>query len=442
MVHKKIFLILPLIILLQILLLINSRYTIWPEMMLYPYLMNNGFKLYQDIVNPYFPLLSEILAFYFKIFGSSILNLKVITYLIVIITNLLVFWSSFKMTKDIRLALLSSIIYVLLGFSLGGNGLWFELALTPLVLTAMILVFLDSQERKRLFIAGILLALAVSIKQNAVLFYFPVLYLLIWRRNYKGVVSLLSAGILVFIFYLIKIYSSGNIVEFFQWSIVLPIQYSSQHGFIALPALRQYLLILIPAATLLGVKDLILKLQEKIFWTLVFLISISFAFPRFEDFHLQVLVVFSSIFAIMLPRKILALFLIIVLILFARSGVKLFNKPDRFLDNETIALSEKMRSYNSVYLLNGPDLAYFLAEKVPPKPWAINFPWYFENFNFEDKFIEGLMEEKTQYIFIGDGMGGGEYDLGNYFPPRLLNFINQNYTKKERFQNFWIWQRI
>ena len=240
----------------------------------------------------------------------------------------------------------------------------------------------------------------------------------------------------------ILLYQFGVWTDFFVWAIKLPISFTKQHGFVLLPAIRQYPLILFP---LLAVVPFIINrkniISQKLFWGFCFLIAFLFAFPRYENFHLQVLVIFSSLFAPMLPKKYLVGFLVLIIILFIPFLAKNFHQPDRFIDLPMLQLSAKIKGFPSVYILNGSDLSYFFASKLPPKPWAINFPWYFEVNNFENKFNESLAKQQTEYIMVGDPIGGKPYDLGNYLPAGLTRFIQYNYDKTERWQNYNIWQR-
>lgn len=428
------------VILLQLYLLVNSSFTVWPEMILYPWLMQNNYILYKDIINPYTPLLSLILSSFFSVFGTGINNLKILTYLIILLTNVTVFWSVYKLSKDTKKAILASLIYVLLSYSYGGNGLWFELALTPILIISLMMIYI-SNRREELLLAGLLLGLAILIKQNAALFFLPVIYLLIIRNKIQNMIYLLLPCFVLGASTFIYLILNHSLEEFYHWAILLPVFYSAQPGFVSMPALRQYPLILFPSLALAGLSGLGGKFKEKIYWVLSFVIATSFAFPRYENFHLQVLVGLAAIFSSRMTKKYLVVFLFITLLIFVRSERKLLNQTDRFIDQETIILAEKIDSYVSVYLLNSPDLAYFFAQKLPPKLWAINFPWYFEQPGFEDRFISNLRLEKTEYIVIGDPFGGNKYDLGNYFPEKLLKYIYENYRFTEKFHRYQIWQR-
>jgi len=53
-------------------LLSNLQFTDWPEMFSFPYLVNNGFNLYKDMIHIYPPILTLALAAVFKFFGLGL----------------------------------------------------------------------------------------------------------------------------------------------------------------------------------------------------------------------------------------------------------------------------------------------------------------------------------------------------------------------------------
>src|SRR3990167_1746027 len=79
------------------LILSNIQFTAWPEMFSYPYLLNNGFMLYRDQALPYQPLLVLILSKIYIIFGYDINVLKIFTWGIILINDLLIFLISQKL---------------------------------------------------------------------------------------------------------------------------------------------------------------------------------------------------------------------------------------------------------------------------------------------------------------------------------------------------------
>lgn len=436
------YLTLSLLIVFHLVLLINTKFTVWPEMVLYPYFMQNGFLLYKDIINPYFPFLSLILNLVFSLFGASIITLKIFTWFVILLSDFLIYFSALKFGKSHSKALIAVFIFIILQLSYGGNALWFELALVPLVIPGLALIFLEYKNRNYLFLSGLLLGLAVLTKQNAVLFYLPVFVYLISLKRIKEVFYFVLPGLVLGLVTLIYLYWSGLLNDFFIWAVSLPLTYTSQPGFVSLPiAIRQYLLLFFPATLGLGIfiNQKLLK-KEKFFLILVFLISLSFCFPRYEDFHSQLLIAVVALISIYISKKWLITFIALSLIIFSFNINKNWHQPERFIDNKTIDLFEKIKNYNSVYLLNSPDLAYFFAGKLPPKPWASNFPWYFEQSGFQERFIEG-MDSGVEYVVIGERSGGDKYALGNYIPEKVKNYIENNYAFIEYYDSFEIWQK-
>ncbi|EKD90254.1 MAG: hypothetical protein ACD_31C00064G0001 [uncultured bacterium] len=433
--NKKNFLFFSVIVGIQLIVLINSKFTVWPEMILYPWLINNKFDLYKDIINPYFPLLPLVLAKYFSILGISILNLKLFTYTVIILSDLLVFLISKKLSSSVK-ALGVLIAYCLLQFSFGGNQLWFELALTPFALAYVYFLIGKNPKKQDYLMAGFCIAICGLIKQNALLFYIPALYLILTSKKIKELIYFLIPGFLSYLVMFGYFLVNGILSGFYSWAILLTLSLTKSPGFVSLPTKRQYLQILVPFFSLYG-----LKFSEmKIFWSLNILVAAVFIFPRYEDFHMQVVIAFLAVFSSFLPKKYFLVFLLIAVLFFGRSLKANWQTQDRFLDQEMYKIAGYIKDYDSVYLLNSPELAYFFANKLPPKPWAINFPWYFEMNNFENRFIVELAKNQPEVIIIGNPIGGEKYDLGNYLPEKLMDFIKLQYNYSGQSDTYQVWR--
>ncbi|MFC1624889.1 hypothetical protein ACFL15_00775 [Patescibacteria group bacterium] len=92
MIKKKNILFLIALISIHIFILFGLQFTAWPEMFSYPYLRNNGFLIYKDMIHPYPPVLTLALSIIFKILGYKLLTLRIFTYLIVITNDLIIFY--------------------------------------------------------------------------------------------------------------------------------------------------------------------------------------------------------------------------------------------------------------------------------------------------------------------------------------------------------------
>lgn len=433
---NRTYLLLILVIFVHVFFLINLKFTVWPEMVLYPWLLGNGYKLYEGIVNPYFPVLPITLSYIYFLSSDLILLLKIFTWSIILTVDLIVFFSALKITKDYSRSLLAVAVYALLQMSLGGNGLWFELFMSPLVLLGLILIYELPYNRRVVFLAGCLLGVSFFVKQNAILFIFLGLLLLIKKKQLSLIWVFLFPMFLFGSLLVIYLNNAGVMSDFKTWAIFLPLSYSSQNGFVHLPAIRQYLLILFPSMALLSVR----KMRDMEFWILALAFATLFAFPRYEDFHLQILVALAAPLAANLQKRYLGIFILVCFLLFARTIDKDWHKNDRFIDQDTLRLAGHIKNYPSVYLLNSPDLAYYFADRLPPRIWAANYPWYFEQEDFEERFVNNLKKERTGYIVIGNRLGGKKYDLGNYIPEKLESYIRLNYQQIEKYNRFDIWR--
>src|SRR3989344_731605 len=122
------------LLLLHTVLLINTQFTLWPEMVVYPYLINNDFLLYKDIINPYPPLLIWFLTLFAKIFGYAPLSYQILTWAVILIIDLSIYTITGKLFKKRFYQLVSTLFFVILSIPFGVNGLWFDLVQVPLIL--------------------------------------------------------------------------------------------------------------------------------------------------------------------------------------------------------------------------------------------------------------------------------------------------------------------
>src|SRR3989344_3549978 len=122
------------LLVLHIILLANTQFTLWPEMVVYPYLVNNGFLLYKDIFNPYPPLLTIILSQITKVLGYGVLNFQIFTWLVILFIDGIIFTLARRITKNSSYALLSVIFFTIFSIPFGVNGLWFDLVQAPFIL--------------------------------------------------------------------------------------------------------------------------------------------------------------------------------------------------------------------------------------------------------------------------------------------------------------------
>lgn len=446
------------LLLVHLLLLINTQFTLWPEMVVYPYLLNNNFLLYQDIINPYPPLLTWFLALFAKIFGYLPPSYQVLTWVIILIIDLSIYIISQKVFKNKLFALSSVAFFTLLSTPFGVNGFWFDLVQTPLILWALYFFhkFLNSKAgsaiKVNFFVSFLLLTIAFFIKQQV--FWVALLFLTLAFAKYKfkiprffSIHYTISLPFFVLLtsqmFYF---YKQGNLDNFLFWVFYFPtFLASTMPGYVLLPSAKQMLVVL--ALFVLFVPTMVRKSQ--ILFLATPAVLILFAYPRFDYFHMiPALAVISlaagfnfknffkidrSIYLFLIPS-------ILILSTFAiRHLVFSWHKETRFFEREiyqTSKVVELLTDKNErIYVQNGPDQIFPLVNRLPIKPWADEFPWYLEVPNLQERVIGSLEKDKPMYIISQPYLRGKKYELGSYRPDDIANYIDNNYENFAKIDN-------
>src|SRR3990172_10040097 len=93
------------ILLFHLFLLLTLKFTAWPEMTFWPYLMLKGWFPWRDIAIAHTPLLLVDLTIFYKIFGLGLVQLKVYTWILILATDFLLFWVARRLWDKQSLAL-------------------------------------------------------------------------------------------------------------------------------------------------------------------------------------------------------------------------------------------------------------------------------------------------------------------------------------------------
>lgn len=421
------------------LLLSNTRFTLWPEMVLYPWLNNHGFQLYRDIINPYFPLLTRILAWLTKAFGYDLKVFLWFTWGYIFLAQVVFLVILKKTNLPNKTILFAFLINILLTFIFEGNGIWFDLfCQIPLLMVYYFLQKNGMEKEGRDYIyAGFFLGMALLIKQTVV---WTAIGLAIYiiatnTRNVKKIGKSLfflfaPVGLLLITFSAF-FYINQSFYDFFFWTLILPFGKLQQApGFVRWPTLGNWLILFMIFSPVFLIWQEINK-QKEIKLLLIFLSStFLFAFPRFGYFHLTAVAPFFSIFAVRIfdkRKKYLAIYYLGLLVLISAFFVyKRGIFSIRFFEPEIYRLAAKIKKETkgeSFFLQNSPQQIYFINNSLPIKPWAINFPWYFENTSLSNRVLAQLQKEKITYVI---------FEEGPYQPNKIKKYIFENYqiTKK------------
>lgn len=369
----------------------NLTFTAWPEMLAWPYLMLHGWLPYRDIAIAHNPLLLLDLVIFFKIFGVGILQLKIFTWILISINTYLVYFVAIKFWNK-KTAYLSSIVYLLLSIVFEGNGLWFDLALTPFAL----LLYLFIREKKYAW-AGVIFALGFLTKQTFIYFLIPVL---LSKINLKKFVI---GGLPVAIVFAVYLFANNLISSYYDWAIKFGILYlPNAVGQVSLPSLKQLVFAISPFLLLL-------------FSTHYSLISFAIAgamgvYPRWELFHFQPALPFVAIaistFFFGNSKKWFKYLALTFLVIYLSIGIKRnLSGATRFFESDVQTVSSEINDYkiSSLYVINYWDNVYALTNTMPAtRPLIPYIPWYLDYDNNKDKILKDLKAEMPEAVVIGE----------------------------------------
>ncbi len=232
-----------LLLILHLVILFKLQFTAWPEMVSFPYFINHGFITYKDMVHAYPPLLINILAVLYKVFGYNVWVLKIFGWLTFLVSDVLIYLIVKKLTKKDNLALTSILIYIVLQPVLDGNMVWPDLTIIPFVLTGLYFLI-----NKKYFWSGVFFVLAVLVKQTGI-FYLGVvgIYLLFLDKESKNIVNFSIGSLFIGTIFILDLISRNSFSDFLNWAITYPSKYWTKFpGYVQLrPSLREDLILFI-----------------------------------------------------------------------------------------------------------------------------------------------------------------------------------------------------
>jgi len=420
-------------------LLVSLRFTAWPEMLTWPYLILKEWLPYEDIAIVHTPLLLADLSIFYKIFGVGLIQLKAYTWILILLTDVLIFWVARKLL-GYKEAILALLFYIPFQIFYEGNGLWFDLGLAPLAL----LTYYALKQKKYLWI-GIWWGLAFLTKQTAFWFLVPTGFFLVQDFKTKKIRKVILGSLIVFAIAFVIFLVLGIWGDFVHWAFEFGIlKLPRAEGQIYLPGLRQLFVSLVPFVVLIplffekGRKNL-----DLIIWALFGLLG---AYPRFELFHFQPALPFLAmgagiVLAKFIDKKsVLVLLALGYLVLIYVLVGKLWLKGTRFFEPEVLEVAAYIKKNTNpgeeIYVINAWDSLYVLSGTVPAtRPWIPHLSWYMELPGVQEEMVSDLTRNHPRLIVQG------EYDkegLGAYRPVKVTEFISQNYKVSDKIGRYLI----
>lgn len=442
---------------LQLFFLANLQFTAWPEMLSYAYLKNHSFLIYKDMIHPYPPILTMGLSWVYSILGYDLWVLKVVAWIVILLSGFLVFLVSREVTKNDKYALSALGFYVLVAPFLEGNMLWFDIAIIPPILLSLLFIL-----RNNLFLAGLFLAVAMLTKQTAGLFFvFSFLYLVFARKTHFSELKKIFYGPLILgVPLLVRLIQEGTLIDFLRWVLIYPLtKWGSIIGYVQmeLSSYQMIVIFLLFAPLLVGIltRRVLFVKDSKIQLLILFLVVSLFAvYPRFSFFHFQTAITLLAIlYGYMLSKTEITRLTIAYCLLPSALVFFLIHQPvissgwqkeARFYGSEDLQLAgliaDKTTKNDTLFLLGLNSSLYAMSNRIPPKRWADNFSWYLEIPGVQEEIISRWGQNAPDKIIWRTPSLGNTFNLGTYQPKKIVEWIRNNYSQKEEVKlGIWLW---
>lgn len=385
-------------------------------MLAWPYLILQGWLPYRDIAIAHNPLMLLDLVIFFKLFGVGILQLKIYTWILVVINVFLTyfvvknFWSK-------KVAFVAGLLYLLLCIVYQGNGLWFDLALAPFAL----LLFFVLKKKDYIWV-GIIFALGFLTKQTFVYFALPIIYYIFRSSSIKkDMFKFILGNSIIFTILGLGLLSFGILDDYYAWAINFGILYlPNVDGQISLPNLKQFTFALIP---------FLLSVVSSQYLLIIFaFVGLLGVYPRWELFHFQPALPFIaiSLSIFLFSKKDSLPKLTVALVVFTFLVVGLYRSignNTRFYEDDVQKTVSAINSLEikpkNLYVINYWDSLYALTNTQPPKPLIPYIPWYLSYDNNREIIVKGLIMNTPEVVVIGE--------RDNNFP-ELYQFVDKFYS--------------
>lgn len=418
----------------------------FPELFVYPYLTNHGLLPYAQIMDQHFPGLMFLPINLNNLGVTGPNEARLLQFGIVILTHILLYVTATKLFKNKTLALSANIFYFLWQPYFEGWVLWIDSLIPLLLLPALYFLaeYFNSKKLKTIFISGLLLGIAIVFKQ-VVLPLAAVVWIFTYvkTRNFKGIIYFALGISLPVLAMFGCMYSIGVWNDFFFWTVLFNIGTYAKMG-------RKYATNgdIVRMLTAFGLPFIFAvlgffktKKYEILTIALFFVLTLAFAYARFDPVHLQPALVFVALLAgyslKYLPKKysqiLLVIYLVPSLILLSRfyashrgNSVPFFGNFEKRLvstvQRETLP-TDKIFSFGSA-----PHI-YSLADRLPSgNVFVFQFPWFFVD--AEEKILNGIVTDPPKLV-IRDKNAQVDGAVLVEYAPSINKYIDDNYKVLE-----------
>lgn len=417
----------------------------YPELFIYPYLTNHGLKPYSQILDQHFPGLLFLPINFDNLGMNNEVSARLWLFGIVFLTHILLFLASKSIFGE-KKALVVSFLYLVWQPFFEGWVLWIDSFLPLFLLPAFLFAI-----KKRLFLTGIFLGIAIVFKQTVIpLAIFLSLYILV-KKDFKNLFNFAFGVVIPVGLMFLYIISKGIFADFWYWTVIFNLTTYAQFG-TQIPKDFGFIsrIIFVYGVSLLGF--LHKSRSQKIILGLFFTGSLIGAIDRANFVHFQpslpfaILLTSLGFYSIGKTKFALILVGIYLSVTIWRQNIfyighisdKIF-----FFDLETYDISNKIREYaqegDKIFVYGGAPHLYQMSKTLPAGDiFVFQFPWFLKI--AEDRVLEGIKKDSVD-IIISDRTVNIEKEPITNFTKSIDEYISENYEKIDSSGNTEILKR-
>ncbi len=441
-----------------------------PHVILQPWLLQNGFLMYENIADQHSPLMPLLLSVPLPIFANGLEWAKIVLVGLVSLTTMLTFWAGRRSSGWLG-GLAAAMFFVIWSPAFDYGKLWHESFLAPFYL--LFLLPNDDpachRSMKSLVWLGLVGGIAVLIKQQAAL---VLAAFILWRacldgsarRSFSAIardasLTGLAAVLPIGLFAVYHYAQVGSLTNFWYWTI----GFNLQSGYASLAALSpdpgQFATVASAAMLLPLALFRLFEMRRKgdpawlnLGWGFVLMaVSSLTAYPRFDMFHLQpVLPILGWLSATALVEMLrtknshgesfsdrafivgttLATALFLVISTVVGSWVYLLgSKPQVVSEYSNLQpLAGEIRQLiapaDRIYIFPDDEATanlYYILGRMPPRFWVLSYPWYLHG-STEQRMLQAVQEHPPEWIVYFPGRWDAEQHAFE-----LFGYIESNY---------------
>lgn len=425
--------------------LLHTTFVDWPEMLLYPWLQSKGLLYYRDVVIPFPPFINYLLSLFYGVLGFSPVSERIISYIFIILTDILIYLIVRALVRDRFIALMSLLFFIFWQPIFYGNSLWHETILTPvfLALFMVVLSYITKPSVQKAWLLGLVFTALTLMKQTAI---WPiavtVLYLLLTMKNRLFTIghlfiaaSCVIAGHL-FIWLIYALFGAGK--EYLFWVYQFPLRLSDANNLYLIAPSRGDIVLLIPAFLPLIMLLFLYKSTIPVRFLMFFTAALFLmALPRWGIFRLQPALACAAVgFGLFLSsrRRIVWWVTLVFVVIFGLRSASTYltfrdsMQPQFFDKTYQDLVTFGKRLDRPFFVLGNYDYLYIgLDSKPTVLPWMQLLPWNVQIPGNEDRVIASLEAQKTPYILYIPYHQTGYYL--DYVPKTLLLYVQTKYEK-------------